>query len=288
MGAVRKARAKDDAMVSDGAYMGVAQSARGFRWQERLAGPAAHALATTICQQNGLPDLMGRVLAARGVTLDGVAGVPRSRRSKRLMPDPSTLRDMDKCAARIADAIEKSAPVAIFGDYDVDGACSSALLARFLEHHGTPSRIYIPDRIFEGYGPNAAAIETLVKEGAKLIVTVDCGTTSFEPLSAAKRLKTDCVVIDHHQADEKLPDVHAVVNPNRQDDVSGQGNLCAAGVVFLVLVAVTRELRKRKFYGDVSEPRPDVVARYRGAGNGCRRGAADRAQPRLCQERASR
>ena len=104
------------------------------------------------------------------------------------MPDPSTLRDMDKCASRIADAIEKAAPVAIFGDYDVDGACSSALLARFLEHHGTPARIYIPDRIFEGYGPNAAAIETLVKEGAKLIVTVDCGTTSFEPLAAAKRL----------------------------------------------------------------------------------------------------
>ncbi|NOT71723.1 MAG: single-stranded-DNA-specific exonuclease RecJ [Hyphomicrobium sp.] len=251
MSAVRQVKQK--AQIDDGAYMGVTQSARGYRWQERLAGPAAHALATAICQQNGLPDLMGRVLAARGVTLEGV-GVFLDPSLKALMPDPSSLHDMDKAAARIADAIEASAPVAIFGDYDVDGACSSALLARFLEHHGTPARIYIPDRIFEGYGPNAAAIETLVKEGAKLIVTVDCGTTSFEPLAAAKRLKTDCVIIDHHQADEKLPDVHAVVNPNRQDDISGQGNLCAAGVVFLVLVAVTRELRARKFYGDIAAP----------------------------------
>jgi single-stranded-DNA-specific exonuclease len=251
MAAVRKVKAKDSA-TSD-AYMGVTQSVRGNRWQERLATPAAHALATAISQHHGLPDLMGRVLAARDVKLDDVP-VFLDPALKTLMPDPSTLRDMDKAANRLADAIEKSAPVAIFGDYDVDGACSSALMARFLEHHGTPARIYIPDRIFEGYGPNAAAIETLVTEGAKLIVTVDCGTTSFEPLAAAKKLKTDVVIIDHHQADEKLPDVHAVVNPNRQDDISGQGNLCAAGVVFLVLVATTRELRKRKYYGDVSEP----------------------------------
>lgn len=255
MGAVRKANAKQPA--DESAYMGVTQSARGFRWQERLATPADHALATAISQHHGLPDLMGRVLAARGVGLDDVP-VFLDPALKSLMPDPSTLRDMDKCAARIADAIEASAPVAIFGDYDVDGACSSALLARFLDHHGTPARIYIPDRIFEGYGPNAAAIETLVKEGAKLIVTVDCGTTSFEPLAAAKRLNTDVLVIDHHQADETLPDVHAVVNPNRQDDISGQGNLCAAGVVFLVLVAITRELRKRNFYGEIGAP--DLLA----------------------------
>ncbi len=178
---------------------------------------------------------------------------------KALMPDPSALRDMDKAAARLADAVERNEPVAIFGDYDVDGASSSALLARFLGNHDVRSRIYIPDRIFEGYGPNAAAIEQLVKEGAKLIVTVDCGTTSFEPLAVARKLKTDCIVIDHHQADEKLPDVLAVVNPNRQDDVSGQGTLCAAGVVFLVLVAVTRELRKRKFY-TADRKKPDLLS----------------------------
>lgn len=251
MGAVRKA--KSDVGSEAAAYMGVAQSVRGFRWQERLDGPLAHARATAISQHHGLSDLMGRVLAARGVALDDVT-VFLDPTLKSLMPDPSTLQGMDRCAARLADTIEARAPVAIFGDYDVDGACSSALLARFLDHHGTPARIYIPDRIFEGYGPNAAAIETLVKEGAKLIVTVDCGTTSFEPLAAAKRLNTDVLVIDHHQADATLPEVHAVVNPNRQDDISGQGNLCAAGVVFLVLVAVARELRKRGFYGDIAAP----------------------------------
>ena len=121
----------------------------------------------------------------------------------------------------------------MFGDYDVDGACSSALLARFLAAHGRNARIYIPDRMTEGYGPNREAIEGLVKEGARLIVTVDCGTTSVEPLAAAKPLGADVVVVDHHQADERLPDVAALVNPNRQDDLSGLGHLCAAGVVFM-------------------------------------------------------
>jgi single-stranded-DNA-specific exonuclease len=255
MVAVRKAKAVAEHV--DAPFMGVATSARGFAWRERLT-PETRARATAISQRHGLPELMGRVLAARGSTLESVA-VDLDPTLKALMPDPSALRDMDKAAARIADAIERREPVAIFGDYDVDGAASSALLARFLNAHETSSRIYIPDRIFEGYGPNAAAIEQLVKEGAKLIVTVDCGTTSFEPLAVAKKLKTDCLVIDHHQADEKLPDVHAVVNPNRQDDVSGQGTLCAAGVVFLVLVAVTRELRKRKYYSDAKRE-PDLLS----------------------------
>ena len=263
MAAVRKTNAVGAAGVAgepagpEAPFLGVAVSARGFAWRERLT-PETRARATAISQRHGLPELMGRVLAARGSTLESVA-VDLDPTLKALMPDPSALRDMDKAAARIADAIERREPVAIFGDYDVDGAASSALLARFLSAHETSSRIYIPDRIFEGYGPNAAAIEQLVKEGAKLIVTVDCGTTSFEPLAVAKRLKTDCLVIDHHQADEKLPEVHAVVNPNRQDDVSGQGTLCAAGVVFLVLVAVTRELRKRKYYSDAKRE-PDLLS----------------------------
>jgi single-stranded-DNA-specific exonuclease len=227
-------------------FLGVTASARGFVWRERLQQDLK-SLATAISQRHGLPELMGRVLAARGVGLDQVETF-LDPTLKALMPDPSRLRDMDKAAARLANAIESRQPVAIFGDYDVDGACSSALLARFLAHHETPARIYIPDRIFEGYGPNAAAIETLVTEGAKLIVTVDCGTTSHEPLAVARRLGVDVVVIDHHQADERLPEVEAVVNPNRQDDVSGQGALCAAGVVFLVLVATVRELRRRGYY----------------------------------------
>lgn len=235
------------------AFLGVESSAKGCVWRERLT-LAQHITAAAISQHHGLPDLLGRVLAARGVTLDTVQ-VFLDPTVKALMPDPSTLRDMDKAAARLAAAITSGQKVAIFGDYDVDGACSSALLSRYLTHHGVASRIYIPDRITEGYGPNAAAIEHLVKDGAGLIVTVDCGTTSFDALAAAKPLGRDVVVIDHHQADDRLPDVHALVNPNRQDDVSGQGHLCAAGVVFMVLVAITRVLRQNGFYGaSVREP----------------------------------
>ena len=254
MGAVRKPRQiTEDGLDRRPAFLGVTNSARGFVWRERLE-QAGENLATAISQRHGTSELLGRVLAARGVTLNTVP-VFLDPSVKALMPDPSTLRDMEKAAARLADAIQKREGVAIFGDYDVDGACSSALMARFLAHHGLTARIYIPDRLFEGYGPNAAAIEALVKEGATLIVTVDCGTTSFEALAVARPLGADVLVVDHHQADERLPDVHAVVNPNRQDDVSGQGHLCAAGVVFLVLVAVTRELRRRGFYAKgVSEP----------------------------------
>ena len=246
------AKVKIESSIDRAAFLGVSASARGFAWRERLT-PELKPLATALSQRHALPELMGRVLAARGVGLDDVATF-LDPTLKALMPDPSRLRDMDKAASRLADAILGKEKVAIFGDYDVDGACSSALLARFLAHHDTPARIYIPDRLFEGYGPNVAAIETLVSEGAKLIVTVDCGTTSHEPLSVARRLGADVVVIDHHQADERLPEVDAVVNPNRQDDVSGQGMLCAAGVVFLVLVAATRELRRRGAYGAAREP----------------------------------
>jgi single-stranded-DNA-specific exonuclease len=233
------------------AFLGVTASAKGLVWRERLPANAA-AIASAISQQQGLPELLGRVLAARGIGIDDAA-LFLDPTIKGLMPDPNVLQDMQPAASRIADAIQKQQPVAIFGDYDVDGASSAALLYRFLAHHGLIARIYIPDRLFEGYGPNPAAIEALAKEGAKLIVTVDCGTTSFVPLAVAKKLGVDVVVIDHHQADEKLPDVHAVVNPNRQDDISGLGHLCAAGVVFVVLVAVTRELRKRGVYDSMKQ-----------------------------------
>ena len=239
-------RPKSSGDANDSAFLGVRQSARGFEWRERLAA-ADRNTALAISQRHGLPELLGRVLAARGIGIDDVP-VTLEPTIRALMPDPSVLQDMDVAAARLADAVEKKQPVAVFGDYDVDGACSSALMSRWLAHHGIRSRIYIPDRIFEGYGPNPAAIETLVTEGAKLIVTVDCGTTSHAPLAVAKKLGVDVLVIDHHQADEVLPDVAAVVNPNRQDDISGLGHLCAAGVTFMTLVAATRELRRRGAY----------------------------------------
>ncbi len=232
---------------NSGAFLGIGQSARGFRWRERLL-PGQRNTALAISQRHGLPELLGRVLAARGIAIDDVP-VTLEPTIKALMPDPSVMQGMDVAAKRLADAVERREKVAVLGDYDVDGACSSALMSRWLTHHGVPSRIYIPDRIFEGYGPNPAAIESLVKEGARLIVTVDCGTTSHEPLGLVRKLGADALVIDHHQADERLPDVVSVVNPNRQDDLSGLGHLCAAGVTFMTLVAATREMRRRGAYG---------------------------------------
>jgi single-stranded-DNA-specific exonuclease len=230
-----------------GGALNVTASVRGFAWRERLDRAGAGA-ALAMSQRYRLPELLGRVLAARGVGLDEVP-VALDPSIKALMPDPSTLRDMDAAAARVADAVARRESVAIFGDYDVDGACSCALLARFLAAHGLEPRIYIPDRMTEGYGPNVAAIEALAKGGATLILTLDCGTTSFEPLAAARRFSVDVVVVDHHQADERLPEVAALVNPNRQDDVSGLGHLCAAGLAFMLLVAIARELRRRGHNG---------------------------------------
>jgi single-stranded-DNA-specific exonuclease len=223
--------------------LNVTASVRGLVWRERLDHAGA-GTALAMSQRYRLPELLGRVLTARGVGLDEVP-VALEPTIKALMPDPSSLRDMDAAAARLADAIARRERVAIFGDYDVDGACSCAQMALFLSAHGVTPRIYIPDRMTEGYGPNVGAIERLVREGATLILTLDCGTTSFEPLAAARRLGVDVLVVDHHQADERLPEVAAIVNPNRQDDISGLGHLCAAGVVFMLLVATARELRRR-------------------------------------------
>jgi single-stranded-DNA-specific exonuclease len=228
------------------AFLGVTSSARGLIWRDRL--PAAGlATAEAISQRHGLPELLGRVLAGRNIAIDEVP-VHLEPTIKALMPDPSRLQDMDAAAARIADAIDRRERVAIFGDYDVDGAASSALMHRFLAHHGLTCDIYIPDRLFEGYGPNPDAIRKLAKDGATLIITVDCGTTSFDALAVARDAGAEVIVVDHHQADERLPDVCAVVNPNRQDDMSGLGHLCAAGVVFMLLVAIQREGRRRGFY----------------------------------------
>ncbi|MFT4181804.1 MAG: single-stranded-DNA-specific exonuclease RecJ [Rhizobium sp.] len=237
------------------AFLGVERSVSGNRWISRL-DQAGQNRALAIAQVHGLPDLIARVLAGRGVGLDeAMAFLDPTIRG--LMPDPYLLTDCEKAAARLVRAVRTGETVAIFGDYDVDGAASSALLYRFLTHFGVPASIYIPDRIFEGYGPNPAAINHLIDNGAKLIVTVDCGSTSFESLDAAKARNIDVVVIDHHQVGSELPHCHALVNPNREDDLSGQGHLCAAGVVFLVLVAALRQLREA---GDVRVRSIDLLA----------------------------
>jgi single-stranded-DNA-specific exonuclease len=238
-------------------FLGITRSLKGLRWRERLRPDEAR-LCAAICQRHDLPDLLGRILSARGGTLENIPDLLNPT-LRALLPDPSTLQDMDKGAARIAAAIRKGEPVAVFGDYDVDGACSAALMQRFMRAHGREAVIYIPDRIFEGYGPNNGAIETLVTGGARLIITVDCGGTSHGPLGLAAKLGAEVVVIDHHGMTEELPEAVAVVNPNRHDCLSGQGHLAAAGVTFLMLIAVTRYLRTAGFYGN-GHPEPDLLS----------------------------
>jgi single-stranded-DNA-specific exonuclease len=238
------------------AFLGVAHSATGRLWRDRL-DPRGAAKALAISQRYQLPEMLARVLAGRGVEIDTVEDFldPTIRK---LLPDPYSVTQMEAAAKRIADAAIRGEQVAIFGDYDVDGATSSALLAWHLRHCGLDPLIHIPDRIFEGYGPNVEAVKSLAAKGATLLVTVDCGTTSFEPFVEAKRLGMGIVVIDHHQTGDELPDVDALVNPNRSDDLSGLGHLAAVGLVLVTLVAVNRELRARGFWSDV-RPEPDLL-----------------------------
>src|SRR5690242_6138537 len=238
------------------AFLGVARSLTDKLWRDRLdARGAAKALA--IVQQHQLPELLARVLAGRGVDIDAVADFldPTIRK---LLPDPFTVTEMEAAAKRIADAAAKGEKVAIFGDYDVDGATSAALLTWHLRHCGLDPLIHIPDRIFEGYGPNVEAVRMLVEKGATLLMAVDCGTTSIEPLAEAKRLGMSVVVIDHHQPGDVLPEVDALVNPNRSDDLSGLDYLAAVGLTLVTLVAVNRELRKCCFW-TAEMPEPDLL-----------------------------
>ncbi|MEM9277895.1 MAG: single-stranded-DNA-specific exonuclease RecJ [Pseudomonadota bacterium] len=239
------------------AFLNVQSSVTGQRWVQRLSQQDQNT-ALAIAQTLDIPELIGRVMAGRGVALEE-AGSFMSPAVKDLMPDPDVLTDMKTVTARISKAIQNTETVAIFGDYDVDGACSSALMFRFLAAHGLEPRIYIPDRIFEGYGPNPDAIRELVNGGATLIITVDCGATSFEALEEAAGLGVDVVVLDHHQMGAELPKCVGLVNPNRQDDLSGLGHLCAAGVVFMTLVSVARELRNSGYYSDERKP-ADILA----------------------------
>ena len=245
-----------DAKPTRRVFLGVEQSATGRIWRDRL-DERGTLRSLSIVQRHALPELLARIVAGRDIEPDDV-GAYLDPTIKGLMPDPSSLTAMDAAAARIADAIMRNEAISIFGDYDVDGATSAALLGTFLRRAGIEPLIYIPDRIFEGYGPNVPAVRSLAERGTRLLVTVDCGTTSHEPLTEAARLGLDVVVIDHHQADEQLPPAVAVVNPNRLDDVSRLGHLAAAGVTFLVLVAINRELRVRGFWTE-ARPEPDLL-----------------------------
>ena len=244
---------KTDAMTEPAAYLNVDQSAEGQRW---LLRDTDERTALALSQRLDIPDAVGRVMASRGIGLDDGASflAPTLRE---LLPDPSHLNDMDVAAERLAAAIMQDEGLAVFGDYDVDGATSSALFKRFVESVGGRCRIYIPDRLREGYGPNAPALLELAEGGASVVVTVDCGTAAHEPLAVVRDAGLDVIVVDHHTAEAQLPPAVAVINPNRLDDDSEHGQMAAVGVAFLLIVAVNRTLREAGWYKD--RPEPDLT-----------------------------
>ena len=231
-------------------FLDVEHSVTGRAWHDRLDATMVRT-ATTIGQRSEISEILARIIAGRGIAAED-AETFLNPTLRELMPDPSSLTAMDALAARLMEAISNGEKVALFGDYDVDGACSCALMTRYLVHFGLEPEVYIPDRIFEGYGPNIGAIDQLIEHGATLIITLDCGTTSLMPVAHARARGADVLVIDHHLADHALPNATALVNPNRPDDVSGLGYLCAAGVTFMVLVATNRLLR-------ATAPVPDLM-----------------------------
>lgn len=231
--------------------MGVSQSITGRRWRERERDDRA---AMALSQRLDVPEIVGRVLSARGVSPEnGEKFLNPTLRDH--LPDPSGFVDMDKAADRIASAIAAGERLAVFGDYDVDGATSTAVLKRFFDAVRGNLAIYIPDRMTEGYGPNAPALLRLREQGVSVVITVDCGTTAYAPLAEATAAGLDVVVIDHHQAEPQLPEVYALVNPNRLDESGQFGQLAAVGVTYLLIIAVNRRLRENGWYrGEISEP----------------------------------
>lgn len=243
--------------AASGAVLGVARSLTGRRWIWREApGEGLDRAGLGIAQRLGVPEVLGRLLAGRGIGLER-AGDYLEPTLRALLPDPDVLVDMPAAAARLADAVQRGETVAVFGDYDVDGACSGALMAGFLRGLGCTVISYVPDRLAEGYGPNAPALLGLAARGATLVVCVDCGTAAGEALAALKG-RADVVVIDHHKAEGPPPEVAATVNPNRLDCGSGLGMLCAGAISFIVMVATTRVLRKRGHFAAGREP--DLMA----------------------------
>lgn len=232
-------------------FLNVTRSAKGQLWLARLQDTR---LAEAISQRLDVPDVLGRVLAGRGVGLeDAEAFLNPTLRG--LMPPPSSVMDMEKGAERLADAVMRGEVIGIISDYDVDGVSSAALMLRFLRAVGSDANVHIPDRLTEGYGPSLAAVQKLKQQGTQLMLTLDCGVLSHDPLAHAADLGMQSIIVDHHQAGLELPQAHAVINPNRQDDTSGLGYLCAAGVCMMLVAATNRVLRQRGHYAQGrSEP----------------------------------
>lgn len=232
------------------------RSVSGKQWRMRAVDERA---ALALSQREGLPDIVARILTGRGIGLEDSAKFLEPT-LRDWMPDPGHLKDMDQAVARIIAAVETGETIAIFGDYDVDGATSSALLQRYFTALSAKTRIYIPDRMAEGYGPNAPALERLAREGATLAITVDCGTLAFDALEAAANAGLEMIVVDHHQAEPRLPKAAAVVNPNRLDEDSPVTHLAAVGLAFLLTVAVNRGLREAGWFTQKQMREPDLLS----------------------------
>ncbi len=232
---------------------GVSHSLLGQPWRWR---GGSETTASAIAQRHGVSDIIGRLLVGRGVTLDD-AETMLNPTVRTLLPDPAIFCDMATAAERIVHAIMNQQNIVIFGDYDVDGATSSALMVRYFRSVGVECTVYIPDRMLEGYGPSAEALERLKQKGADLVITVDCGTQSYDALAAAYAVGLDVIVVDHHKASVELPLACAIINPNRFDETEGSafGHLAAVGVAFLLVVALNRQLRTVHWFGaNRSEP----------------------------------
>lgn len=236
------------------AFLNVERSASARRWKARLDDQR---IAEAISQRHELPEIIGRVLAARGVGVeDAEAFLNPTIRT--LMPQPSALQDMEKGAARLAEAVMQGEKIGVIADYDVDGVSSAAILTLFLKAVGSGCNVHIPDRLTEGYGPSLKAVESLKAQGSQVLVTLDCGVMAHDPLLRAAELGMTTLIVDHHQAGEVLPEAYAVINPNRQDDTSGLGYLCAAGVTMIFIATVNKLLRTRGWYGE-NRPEPNML-----------------------------
>lgn len=235
--------------------LGVERSLKGKRW---VLAPCDGRAALAMAQRLEAPEIVGRVLASRQVSLEDAEDFLNPT-LKKMLPDPSSFKDMDKASERLALALMQGERIAIYGDYDVDGAASAALLSRFLKALGAPSRIYIPDRLREGYGPNAPSLLALAKEKISLVLMVDCGTTAHDPLQAAASAGLDVIIVDHHKAEAKLPPAVALVNPNRLDETSPHGHMAAVGLCFLLVVGVNRALDLSGWFAKNARPKPNPM-----------------------------
>ncbi|NNE24195.1 MAG: single-stranded-DNA-specific exonuclease RecJ [Rhizobiales bacterium] len=235
-------------------FLGIERSILGQPWRARLSDSRA---ALAISERLDLPEILGRVLAGRDIALDEAEAFLNPT-LRTLMPAPEQLCDMNRGAERIAAAMMHGETIGIIGDYDVDGMTSCAILSLFLKAGGTTPEIHIPNRVTEGYGPSRQAVETLQVRGAQLIVTLDCGVMAHDPMDHAADLGIDTVIVDHHQVSEVLPQALAIINPNRNDDLSGAGYLCAAGVTLILVAAINRVLREAGWWSP-ERPEPDIL-----------------------------